>query len=224
MDRNMQNLWHNLHNQARFRPKYPSELIVQFVFRNFKRDGKSKILDLGCGAGRHIYFMASENINPYGVDISQEGIEYTNELLKQNGLSATLNVSGADKIPYADDYFDGIISYGVLYYCNISEINKAAKEIFRVLKKNGKALLVVRNIKDYRHGKGKEIEKNTFLIQENDKSKCAFNENGMIMHFFEEEEVKQLFKGFSQVYIDELIETHENGKYCDSNFIITLIK
>lgn len=224
MKKNMKSLWENLHKQSRFRPKYPAELIVQFVFRNFNRNGEDKILDLGCGAGRHVYFMASENIDTYGVDISADGIEHTKKLLKENGLSVDLKVAGADNIPYEDNYFNGIISYGVLYYCNINEIENAAKEIFRVLKPNGKALIVVRNTKDYRYGKGKEIEKNTFLIEEEDKNKCSFNENGMIMHFFEEDEVKKLFGDFSYVFIDEIVETHENKKFCDSNFVIQLMK
>ncbi len=59
--------WKNLHKENRYRPKYPSELVVQFVFRNFKRDGQEKVLDLGCGAGRHVFFMANERVVPYGV-------------------------------------------------------------------------------------------------------------------------------------------------------------
>lgn len=224
MDEKMQILWQNLHKQGRFRPKYPAEIVVQFVFRNFTRDGKSRVLDLGCGAGRHVYFMASENIDTYGIDISRDGIEYTKEILKYNGLNANLKVAGVDKIPFEDNYFDGIISYGVLYYCCIDEIKDAAKEIFRVLKPNGKAFIVVRNTKDYRYGKGEKVEKNTFIINVEDENQCAFNENNMKMHFFTSEEIKVFFKDFSKITIDEIIETHENGEFCDSNFIISLVK
>ncbi|MBN1051160.1 class I SAM-dependent methyltransferase [Clostridium botulinum] len=224
MDQNMQNLWQNLHKQNRFRPKYPAELIVQYVFKNFTKDKSTKVLDIGCGAGRHVYFMANENIDAYGVDISQSGIEYTTKLLKENGVSANLEISSMDKLPFEDNYFEGIICYGVLYYCKNKEIKNAVQEMKRVLVENGKGLVVVRNKKDYRYGKGKEIEKNTFLIKERDKSKCAFNENGMTMHFFDRKEVEELFKEFKEVEIDEVIETHENGKYCDSNFVIKFEK
>lgn len=224
MDYNMQVLWESLHKENRFRPKYPSEAVVQFVFRNFNRNGKTKVLDLGCGAGRHVYFMANENIDTYGTDISKDGIEYTEEILKHHGLSADLKIASVDNIPYDDNYFDGIICYGVLYYCDITEINISVKEIFRVLKPNGRVLIVVRNTDDYRYGKGKEIEKNTFLIEEEDKNKCAFNESGMKMHFFCKSEIEELFENFSKIEIDEIIETHESGKYRDANFIISLIK
>lgn len=217
-------LWENLHRQDRFRPKYPSEVVVQFVLRTFKRNSENKVLDLGCGAGRHIFFMVNENIDTYGIDVSREGISYTNRLLNEYNLKANLEVSSVEKIPYVDNYFDGIICYGVLYYCDSSEIKNAVKEIYRVLKPCGKALIVVRNTKDYRYGNGKEIEKNTFLIEENNLHKCSFNENGMKMHFFTLEEINELFQEFSCVTVEEIIETHENRKYMDSNYIIFLEK
>ena len=217
-------LWEKLHAQSRFRPKYPSEVIVQYVFRNFDRNGKTKVLDLGCGAGRHSYFMAKENLVVYGVDISAEGILYADKMLKQDNLKGEFKVGATDNIPYDNEFFDGIISYGVLYYCTFDEIKKSAQEIYRVLKKNGKALLVIRTINDYRYGEGREIEKNTFLIEEKDQEKCAFNENGMKMHFFTKDEVLKLFEEFSNITIDTIEETSENGKYKDSNFVVQLIK
>ncbi|MBF8982972.1 class I SAM-dependent methyltransferase [Lutibacter sp. B2] len=224
MNLNMKKKWETLHSQSRFRPKYPAEIVVQFIFRNFKRDGKIKVLDLGCGTGRHVYFMANENIDAYGVDISESGINYTKKLLQENGLQDNLKVSSVDQLPFDNNYFDGLISYGVLYYCKNEEIKKAVDEIYRVLKPTGKGLLFVRNEKDYRYGDGEEIEKNTFMIKEDDESKCAFNENGMIMHFFEKEELVKLFSKFSSVQIDEIIETHENGQYCDANFVVDFTK
>jgi len=217
-------LWEKLHAQSRFRPKYPSELVVQYVFRNFKRDGNTKVLDLGCGAGRHSYFMARENIDVYGIDISSEGVAYTDKILKQDNLKGEFKVGTLDNIPYGNEFFDGIISCGVLYYCIFSEIEKSAEEIYRVLKKGAKALITIRTINDYRYGQGEEIEKNTFLINEKNEEKCAFNENGMKMHFFTREEVLKLFDKFSEIKIDTIEETFENGKYKDSNFIVQLTK
>ena len=196
MDEQMKTYWEHLHSQPRFRPKYPTELIVQFVFRSFKRDGSQKVLDLGCGAGRHVVFMARENIAAYGVDLSSEGIEYAKKSLDEQGLSAILKQGSVSEIPFEDELFDGIICYGVLYYCKIEEIKKAINEIKRVLKVGGKGLVVVRSTEDYRFGKGTEIERNTFIISEEDENKSAFHENNMSNAFFTKEELKIYFLYF----------------------------
>lgn len=224
MNEKTKELWESLHKNSSFRPKYPSEVVVRYVFRNFKRNGEEKILDLGCGAGRHVYFMAKENIKVYGVDISSSGIDYTKNVLENNGLEGDLKVGSMDNIPYCDETFDGLINYGVLCYCDIKGASKTASEIYRVMKKGGKVLIVVRTTEDYRYGDGLEIEKNTFIINENDKNKCAFNENGMKMHFFDKDEILNIFSDFSSIKIDKWDETIDNESYKDSNFIIQLVK
>jgi ubiquinone/menaquinone biosynthesis C-methylase UbiE len=220
----MRDKWAALHKQSRFRPKYPSEQVVQFVFRNFSNRGGTKILDLGCGAGRHVYFMAKENFNAYGIDISREGIEFAQGWISECGLTAELRVAPVDCIPFQNGYFDGVICYGVLYYCKFDEIIKSAEEIHRVLQTGGKSLVVVRSTNDYRYGLGREIEKNTFIIQENDSLKASYNENGMVMHFFDRKEIETIFRPFRMVTIDRLDETHDNERYYDSNYLVSLEK
>ena len=215
----------DLHNDNRYRPKYPTETVVQFVFRNFNRDGKTKVLDLGCGAGRHVFFMGKENIVPYGVDFSDEGIRYTKELLCTYGMgdyAENMQVASLTKLPYEDQFFDGIVCYGVLYYLDFASIKKAIKEMERVLKPNGKILLVVRTTEDYRYNKDNELpeEKNTVIINEENEGKCAHSENGMLMHFFEEQELRTLFSQFKNVSIDIIKESHHNQQYCDSNYVV----
>ena len=47
-------LWENLYSQQGLGPKYPQDSVVRFVFNNLKAG--QKVLDLGCGAGRHAIF------------------------------------------------------------------------------------------------------------------------------------------------------------------------
>mgnify|MGYP004456552865 CR=1 FL=1 len=221
--------WITLHKNTRYRPKYPAEIVVQFVFRNFLRDGKTKILDLGCGAGRHVFFMGNEKIIPYGVDFSDEGIEYTKEMLKEYGLNQyieNMKVASLTDLPFEEGVFDGIICYGVLYYLDIQNIKKAVREMNRVLKKGGKVLLVVRTIDDYRYQNGKQVsaEKNTIIVDEASEGKCAHSENGMLMHFFEEKELRELFSEFANVTIDYIKETHDNETFCDCNYVLVAEK
>lgn len=217
--------WTVLHQNKRYRPKYPSEVVVQFVFRNFERNGKTRLLDLGCGAGRHVSFMANENIEPYGVDFSEEGIEYTKNILKKSGKQEYLDniqIGSLTELPFKDSFFDGIICYGVLYYLNSQEIKEAIQEIYRVLKPGGRVLLVVRSIEDYRYNRQYEVEdeKNTIIICEKNEKKCAHSENGMYMHFFDQEELKNDFLMFRNVTIDYIKESHDNQQFWDCNYVL----
>ena len=99
-------LWTNLHKESRYRPKYPSETVVQYVFRNFER------------CGRHIFFMAAEGIIPYGLDYSSEGVTYTQNMLQEQGIgkySSNIKEGSMTEIPFENEMFDGIICYGALY-------------------------------------------------------------------------------------------------------------
>ena len=223
-----QEKWIKLHNQTRYRPKYPAEAVVQYVLRNFERDSKARILDAGCGAGRHVLFMAEEGITPYGVDFSSSGVEYTKSILSEKGyygFAKNVIGGGLDALPFEDNFFDGLISFGVLYYLPYSKIVESVKEFYRVLKPSGRCFVTVRSVEDYRFLSGQETEEHhTVIVTETASEKNASSENGMSMHFFSREEFAELFSIFDRVTIDDYIISHNNGAYRDYNYFLTAEK
>ena len=219
--------WEILHAQSRFRPKYPDESVLRFIFCNFKRDGSEKVLDLGCGGGRHTILMANEGIIPYGIDISEEGVRNTKELLINNGYECFANNVTCDNfesLPYENEFFQGIFAYGTLYYGGSKVYTKAIGEMYRTLVKGGACLAVVRGHKDYRYGQGREVEPNTFVIDVKDDNASALAEAGMTMHFFTEDELREAFSAFCQVSIDTVAFSRMNGKYLNFDYLVTAIK
>ena len=221
-----QEQWVNLHKQKRYRPKYPAELVVQYGFRNFEPG--SRILDAGCGGGRHVLFMAREGMVPYGLDFSSSGVDYTKSLLTENGYSqfaGNIVTAGCDDMPFDDNSFDGLISFGVLYYLPFAKIQASVMEFHRVLKPGGKCLVIVRSLEDYRFMSGEKTdERHTVRIAETAKNRSAASENGMLMHFFDREELAGLFADFHDVTIDEQIITHDDGAYRDDDYVLTASK
>ncbi|KAA6225436.1 class I SAM-dependent methyltransferase [Campylobacter sp. LR291e] len=217
-----QEVWHNNHAQKRHQIKYPHHTVIPFVFKNYKK--KDRILDLGCGAGRHVKFLAENGFKAYGMDYSKNGVKFTKKLLKKHSLKAKIKLSSVDNIPFKDDFFDGLICIGVLDYNNEEIIQKAANEIYRVLKKGAKALIISRNIQDYRYEKAEKLSKNYTIIRESNPSLSAYAENGMNAHFFDEEEARLIFKNFEKIEINVLRTSYQNNTFCDESFIIILQK
>jgi len=60
----------------------PQEDIPRIV-RLFKKKSVKRILDLGCGSGRHTVYLAKHGFEVYGIDIAPKGIEITKDLLKK---------------------------------------------------------------------------------------------------------------------------------------------
>tara|TARA_B100000315_G_C14494375_1_gene549195 strand:+ start:427 stop:1095 length:669 start_codon:yes stop_codon:yes gene_type:complete len=215
--------WNKLHQKPQFRPKYPSEYVVRFMYSCFSLDlinrGKIKILDIGCGGGRHIKLFAENGFNTYGVDFSSVGIEYSNIFLSEYDLTAELMKSDMKGLPYKDEFFDGAISFGVFYYTDSLGMKKSISDLHRIMKVNGKAFINLRTINDYRFGKGEEIERNTFVldIQET-------NEYNMKMHFLCEKDVYDYFSIFKEIKLEKNEFTKNNLKVLNSDWLITVVK
>jgi len=219
----MEDKWNELHLMERFQPKYPSEHVVRFVFtqfpRNLKERSNLKILDLGCGAGRHALFLAREGFQTYATDISEEGLKVVEKRLKDEKLQGTLKKGNMEKQLFSDNFFDGIISFGVFYYNNLEGYRKAVSEMYRILKKDGKALVFTRTTDDYRYGKGKQVEKNAFILDIEDT-----NEKGMVMDFLDRAEINEIFGKFNKIIVEKTETTFSNLEKKNSDWIIMVRK
>jgi len=56
----------------------------------FKRRSIKKVLDLGCGSGRHLVYLAKHDFEVYGIDIAPAGIKIAKDWLKKEKLRAKL--------------------------------------------------------------------------------------------------------------------------------------
>ena len=164
-----------------------------------ERDVK-KILDLGCGSGRHLVYLAKHDFLVYGIDSSNEGIRIAKGWLKRKNLKANLRVGNIFKrLPYKDDFFDALISTSVLQHAKIRDIKFAIKEIERILRPEGLIYITLPRKKFKKEEiKFKIVEPRTYLLLEGDKK-------GVPHYFFNKKLIKKEYKNFKfyDVWIDD---------------------
>ena len=109
----------------------------------FPKKKDLKILDLGCGYGAFVYFLENEGyLNVEGIDTSVEQVKLANEL----GLKNVYNGDLLEKLKsLSDNSYDFIISFDVLEHFNKNEVVKIVKEVYRILKSDGKYIVHVPN-------------------------------------------------------------------------------
>ena len=113
---------------------YPS---VSFLSES-QVSGKS-FLNIGCGGGYEGLLFAGYGASNVGVDFSFNAVDFTKKLLEKAKFQGTTYQAEAEHLPFRDNSFDFVYSSGVLHHTPNTE--KAIKEIFRVLKTGGQAVI-----------------------------------------------------------------------------------
>jgi len=151
-----------------------------------------RVLELGVGNGKTlISILKQKPSNVQAIDFSIKAIEKARKIFGDN---VTLLKADAKNIPFPDNLFDVVVVYYVLNNSIKKDRARIMKEIYRVLKKSGTCVFEDFSINDFRNnGKSHRTDKNTII-----------KKNKLICHFFEEKEVKELFKDFSKVKIKTL--------------------
>jgi len=107
-----------------------------FKFEQYK---DKKVLEVGVGDGIDHLELAKAGAILTGIDITPKSIELTKKNLELHGYKSNLLIADAENLPFEDDSFDVIYSFGVLHHT--PDTQKAVKEIYRVLKPQGKAVV-----------------------------------------------------------------------------------
>lgn len=214
--------WNQLHEQSRFRPLYPNDNVVRFLMANrasSREMRRPRFLDIGTGAGRHTKLASELGLQAFGTDISFTGLRHAAQRLQQAGAQPLVSQASMLALPFADGSFRIVLSYGVFYYGTATEMKRAIAEVHRVLTSGGRALVVLRSTDDYRFGKGRQLERNTFQLDIQDT-----NEYQTTQHFLSAGDVPTYFAAFTHLSFDKTDATFANRTGVNSDWLITVEK
>lgn len=115
-----------------------------FSFAQFTRFHGKKILEVGVGAGTDFLQWVRAGTQAYGIDLTHEAISNIKHRLSLYNVQAhDLQIADAEHLPYQDNSFDVVYSWGVIHHS--PDTIKCLEEIIRVTKPGGAIKIMIYN-------------------------------------------------------------------------------
>jgi ubiquinone/menaquinone biosynthesis C-methylase UbiE len=154
-------------------------------------DGKV-VLEAGVGNGKTLKAILKQNpkevfafdFSPHALNLCRKGLNSQTNLI--------LDVADIRALPYDDSLFDAAVLYYILDNLLANERTKAVNEVRRVLRPGGRVLFADFAVGDFREETGNVLE----MVEPH----TPLKKNGILCHFFSEEEVSSLFSGFTKIH------------------------
>jgi len=166
--------------------------LIKFLKIIRKSLSSGKVLDLGCGQGRHTIFLSQKGFDTYGIDYIERAIVEAKQRAKEKNLdNVNFRVMDVLNLDFPKNFFDIILDWSVLDHIKPKEWKRYLNNILDVLKIGGFLILTEFSSNDYR-------VKN--------KTKNFFEDELRYDHYFTEKEIKEIFsKNFEIITINETI-------------------
>lgn len=175
-----------------------------------------EVLEIGIGIGTDLTQFAKHGAIVSGIDLTKNAIEITKRNFKLKRLNyKLLKTTDAEYLPFENDSFDLVYCFGVLHHTPNTDL--AIKEIHRVLKNEGKAIIML-----YARG-WKHYFKRVFIngILRGKLFKYGYNKlinlqtevhgDSPLTYVFTKKEIKKMFQLFGEVEITK----YRMGEYFD---------
>ena len=198
--------------------RIPSEESHYYASR-WREKGYSRLLDLGCGLGRHTVFFAKQGFCVSAMDLSKEAVESTKAWLKSEEMTAAVKTGDMLSLPYSDAAFDCLFSYHVISHTDTPGVKKIISEIRRVLAPGGEVFLTLCSKDTWAYK-----EAGFPVIDENSVLKTDGAEVDVPHFYVNLEDVLALFKGFEFIKVRHIDDCYFDGKVTNSKHYFLLAR
>ena len=125
--------WESIYRNQKEPKEEPQKEVVP-LHDLFQKHRVEKVLDLGCGSGRHVVYFAKLGYRVSGIDIAPGAVNLSQKWLSAENLEAELQCGDMVRLPWPDNFFDAVISIRVIEHNRFTHIQKILKEVARVMK------------------------------------------------------------------------------------------
>jgi SAM-dependent methyltransferase len=201
--------------------RYPPEELVGFIGRRFshaveRRD--IRILELGCGTGANVWFLAREGFDVCGIDGSASAIDRADRRLASEKLASNLKVGDVEAASsYFDGGFDAILDVACIQHNDYNSASAIVLGAYGLLKPGGAifSMMLATESADFctkvDGSGGHWVKVASGPGQEDRLLSC---------HLVTREQVAELFGGFCNVRIDYSTRSSNNGERLRKYWVI----
>lgn len=101
----------------------------------------TRILDIGCGAGSNVLYLARRGYEAHGVDLAPGAVQAARRRAEDEGLLVEVVEGDALDLPFARGRFDAALDHGCFHTLPIRRRDDYVREVARVVRPGGHFLL-----------------------------------------------------------------------------------
>lgn len=178
--------WRNQDNCNRWKEPAPE---VLDLIRSLSPSQYPRVLDLGCGLGRHAIAFALAGFSVTATDSSSEAIRHLNEWAGESHLSIDTRVCELIDRTLPKGSFDIVLSYNVIYHGLREQFARAIQEVRKLLKCGGIFFFTCPSRQDGKYGFGEMAAPHTY--------RCTKSITPGDIHYFSDEaDLDELLVGY----------------------------
>ena len=145
------------------------------------------VLEIGCGIGMDSLQLAMHGLELTAIDLTHIGVSTAKKRFNSNDISGNFVNADAGHLPFLDNCFDYVYSFGVLHHAPNTEAT--IDEVYRVLKPGGEARIMLYN----RHSLNELIHQITRIPFEEKHEICP------VVRRFTKNETRRMFRRFTHL-------------------------
>lgn len=155
--------WTTEDERARWRAPDP---LVQKLVPTLQTRGFKRVLDVGCGIGRHALYLAQHGFSCVGIDASESGLEFARAEAERAGVHVEYRVGTFYELDFPAGSFDALVAWNVIYHGDRDIARRATDEFARVLVPGGLYVGTMLSKRNAGYGVGREVRRDTFVVDD----------------------------------------------------------
>jgi hypothetical protein len=171
--------------------KYPDEYFIKFFFKyQFHNKKDLTFIELGCSNGCNLMLPFQYNFTTLGVELNETLCEYANDNFNNLCENHNYTFHAQDMREFchnsANIQADVLVLASSIYYIPQEDFILLLKDIRQnnLIKQNIPFYIRFREVDDFRNGKGKQIEANSYILQNG-----ITGEDGLFCEFYKTEQM-----------------------------------